>query len=251
MKRVICHWLTAALIAAGTLASQVHASVVVAGTRVIYPSQEREVSVKLNNNGSTPALVQVWMDDGDMNKAPEHIRVPFAVTPALFRLDSNKAQTLRVTYTKEPLPADKESLYWLNVLEVPPKADRGADANVVQLAFRTRIKLIFRPQGLPGKVEEAPTKVTWQLTKAADGDGYVLKAVNPTPYVVNLGSVTLNAGGKAFDAGAGFIKPGESALFPVKQLSSPPTSGGEVEFSAINDWGGNMPGKHPLGGSTP
>jgi hypothetical protein len=48
-----------------------HASVVINGTRVIYPSDEREVTVKLSNEGSLPALVQAWLDDGDPRALPQ------------------------------------------------------------------------------------------------------------------------------------------------------------------------------------
>lgn len=246
MKLTIRKLMTAAALATGILASQAQAGVVIAGTRVIVPSQEREVTVKLSNAGKTPALVQAWLDNGDASEAPEKIHVPFVLTPTMFRLDPDKGQTLRLIYTKEPLATDKESLFWLNVLEVPPKAQAGDDANHLQLAFRTRIKVIFRPQGLPGKAEDAPAQVRWEVTRDASGKGYALKGTNPTPYIVNLGEVALQAGGKTFDAGSGFIKPGESGSFPVKDLSSAPAAGAEVNYSGINDWGGTVAGKQSV-----
>ena len=51
-------------------AGRAQASVVITGTRVIYPEMEREVTVKLNNDGNTPALVQVWLDDGNPKTLP-------------------------------------------------------------------------------------------------------------------------------------------------------------------------------------
>ncbi|MCF5801294.1 fimbria/pilus periplasmic chaperone, partial [Pseudomonas sp. PA-1-5A] len=38
--------------------SQVSASVVITGTRLIYPAQEAEITVTLDNNGALPVLVQ-------------------------------------------------------------------------------------------------------------------------------------------------------------------------------------------------
>ncbi|PJI52023.1 molecular chaperone EcpD, partial [Methylobacterium radiotolerans] len=59
-------------------------------------------------------------------------------------------------HTGEPMPQDKESVFWLNVLEIPPK-DK-ANQNLLQMAFRSRIKLFYRPAGLKGKAEDAPSQ---------------------------------------------------------------------------------------------
>lgn len=246
MKPLIRKFMSAAMLAAGAVASQAQASVVIAGTRVIFPAQEREVTIKLTNEGGSPVLVKAWLDNGEMNEAPEKIRVPFTLTPAMFRLDPDKGQSLRLIYTNEPLPKDKESLFWLNVLEVPPKPQTGGDVNTLQFALRTRIKVMFRPEGLAGTAAEAPAQVRWEVSRAPDGKGYALKGNNPTPYVVNLGKVSLNSGGKSFDAGVGFIKPGTSEWFPIPDLASMPVSGATVEYSSINDWGGTQDGKQPI-----
>lgn len=238
--------LAAAALAAGCFAIQAQASIVIANTRVIYPAQEREVTIKLSNDGRTPALVQAWLDDGNITDLPETLKVPFMLTPAIFRVDPGKGQTLRLIHTKETMAQDKETLYWLNVLEVPPKPQAGEDANRLQIAFRTRIKVMYRPQGLPGLVEEAPAELRWELLPAQGGKGYVLKASNPTAYIVNLGKVTLQSGGQSFDAVAGYVLPGESALFPIGGMVSAPGAGAQVKFNSINDWGANVEGSLSL-----
>lgn len=58
-------------------AFQSQASIVVSGTRVVYPGNEREITVKLSNTGKTPVLVQSWIDKGDVEARPEKIQVPF------------------------------------------------------------------------------------------------------------------------------------------------------------------------------
>jgi chaperone protein EcpD len=50
--------------ACALLAGSVEASVTVGGTRVVYPLDQREVTVKLDNDSAAPSLVQVWIDDG-------------------------------------------------------------------------------------------------------------------------------------------------------------------------------------------
>ncbi len=240
MNHVIRKLMMSALVALSAVAAQAQASVVIEGTRVIFPGQEREVTIKLNNAGGRPALVQAWMDDGDAAASPESLDVPFMLTPAMFRLDPSNVQTLRMIKTGAGMAQDKESLYWLNVLEVPPKSHENS--NRLQLALRTRIKVMYRPQGLPGNAAEAPSQVRWELVRNEAGNGYALKGSNPTAYYVNLGRVQFNTGGTDFDAGAGHIAPGGERVFPVSGLQSTPVAAAEVRFNAINDWGSGVAG---------
>lgn len=233
--------LTLAIIA---LASQADASVVIAGTRVIFPSSEREVTIQLTNDSKRPALVQAWLDDGNSSALPENVDVPFTLTPSVFRMESGNGQTLRLVHTGEPLPADRESLFWLNVLEVPPKASAENNRNRIQLAVRSRIKIMYRPDGLAGSADDAPMQLDWRVVRT-DG-GYALEASNPTPFVVNLGSVLLNAAGRKHDAGMGYVLPRSTQRFPIKQLSGAPAAGATVEFGSINDWGRSVDVKRPV-----
>ncbi|WP_322065016.1 fimbrial biogenesis chaperone [Burkholderia ubonensis] len=216
------------------LASHADANVVLSSTRMIFPANEQEVTIKMTNEGNVPALIQAWVDTGDPNAAPEKIDIPFMLTPSMFRMEPGKGQSLRLIYTDRVLPTDKESLFWLNVLEIPPKAV-GDDRNKIQLAIRSRIKVMFRPEGLSGSADEAPGQVKWELTR--EGAKYAVKATNPTPYVVNLGSIELEAGEQKYDAGFGYILPGATQTFPVESLRTMPTTGIKIKFSGINDWG--------------
>lgn len=160
------------------------ANVVINTTRVIYPANVREVSVSLSNPGEAPALVQAWLDEGDPNARPDQTRVPFVLLPPIFRLDPQQAQALRLTYTQsKPLPQDRESLFWLNVLDIPPKP-ATQDSNYLQLAIRSRLKLFYRPAGLSPEVAKAPAQLKGQLT------GKTLWLENPTPYHLTLTQLT-------------------------------------------------------------
>ncbi|MGT2511944.1 fimbria/pilus periplasmic chaperone [Cupriavidus basilensis] len=188
--------IVSASIVSASIASTAAAAVVVSGTRVIFPAEEREMTIKVTNDGRLPSLVQTWIDVGNENDSPDKIDVPFTLTPTMFRVEPGKGQTLRIIYTNEPLPTDKESLFWLNVLDVPPKPTAEDERNRLQVAFRTRIKLMYRPAGLPGKVDEAPALLKWHIARDPEANQYVLKTVNPSPYVVSLGSVQLKVGGR-------------------------------------------------------
>ncbi|RQR53133.1 molecular chaperone [Burkholderia sp. Bp9125] len=218
------------------LCASAQASVTLSGTRVVFDGTEKEVTIQLANDGKLPALVQAWIDNGDARASPDVIDVPFVVTPTIFRVEPGKGQTLRILHSGEPLPADKESLFWLNVLDVPPKASAKDDVNRLQFAFRTRVKLMYRPAKLPGTPLEAPAQLKWALG-TDDTHQPVLKATNPTAYVVNLAGIELRSNGKAYEAALGYVRPGETASFPIKGATGIDLPNGTVLFSSVDDWG--------------
>lgn len=228
----------------GIVAMPVQAGVVIERTRVIYPAQDREVTVQLTNDDTkTPILVQAWIDDGRAKSAPDQLDVPFLLVPPVFRMDPSKGQSLRITYLKnKPLPADKESVFWLNVLEIPPKPKEveGKPSNTMQLAFRTRIKLFFRPEHLKGAVADAPGQLRWKV--ANDGAQRTLQAENPSPYYISFENVALMVNGKEFKNGdPPMIAPGGTQSFPIDGLDIPAGAKAEVKFTTIDDYGSLVP----------
>ncbi|CNG41056.1 fimbrial biogenesis chaperone [Yersinia frederiksenii] len=205
----------------------VQASVVISGTRVIYPENQKEVTVKVTNMGSGPVVLQSWIDNGDVNARPETLKVPFVLTPPINRVEPNKSQTLRISYTGTTLPKDRESVFWLNVLEIPAKADANSKQNYLQMAYRSRIKLFFRPQGLIGNPNDAAKSLVW--TKVSGG----LKATNSTPFHISLVTVGVNIGGKPSRIEGQMISPNDSMKFALPDNSSVST----VDIEFINDYG--------------
>ena len=221
------------------------ASIVITGTRVIYPEAEREVTVRVDNVGNTPELVQTWLDEGNPKTLPSESKAPFTVVPPLFRLDPKKGQSLRLIYTHDPLPQDKESVFWLNVLEVPPRetsTSTNDNPNKLQLAFRTRIKVFFRPIGLTGYADDSAAKVTWRFVSKSDG-GYVLEASNPTPYNVTFSHLAATAAGTRWnnDKG-GMVAPGGKESFDMGDVRTMPPASIAVEYTFINDFGVGVKG---------
>lgn len=231
---------------AALLAGNASASVTVGGTRVVYPLEDREVTVKLTNDRSDPSLVQVWMDKGNADAKPSEASAPFVMTPPIFRMDGHKSQTLRMMYTGDALPKDRESVFWLNVLDVPPTAAKNADSNSLQFAFRTRIKVFARPKGLAGTADDAGGKLTWTWVPSADNKSVDIKATNPTPYYVTLSRIDVVNGNQTYaDEMGGMVEPRGSAQFPVKGLSAP-SSGAHVKYKTISDFGGALPFDLPV-----
>jgi len=217
------------------------AAVVVTGTRVIYPAAKREVTIEIRNPGERPSLVQAWLDAGDSASKPGESKVPFVMTPPLFRLDPTKSQSLRLVYTHDPLPQDRESVFWLNVLDIPPKAAINPDLpNQLDLAFKHRMKVFFRPSGLSGSAADAPGRMTWKLL-TKDGKLTGIQASNPTPYHVSLTQITGTVAGHPFSIKADMVDPFASRSFDLPDL---PAAGGaaSIAFWFVNDFGGNATG---------
>lgn len=166
------------------------ASVVINQTRVIYSSEAKFVTVQLVNESDKTHLVQSWLDQGDASAAPEKIKVPFSVMPPVVKMDGHSGQTLKIAATNtSSLPSDRESVFWLNVLDVPPTPE-GSNDNYLQVAIRNRIKLFYRPASL----QELDSKIVEKVTISTSGSQTCLK--NGSPYYLTIPQVVTWQGGK-------------------------------------------------------
>jgi len=223
-------------IVASTTTAQ--ANIVIEATRVIYEQGTQGQIVQLTNRGDQPALVQSWVDSGNTESTPEDSQAPFVVLPPITRVEADRGQALRIRFTGTPqaLPSDEESVFWLNVLDVPPslgaeRADRNK--NYLQFAIRSRIKLFYRPQGLPGDPRKAPGALEWSLTSEPSG-APALRVHNPTAYHVTLTAVQLGASGASLVPRSRMLAPGASHRWV---LGTPPAGGARVRYESINDFG--------------
>ena len=214
------NFLSKTLIACAVISASVsvaNAGVIIGGTRVVYDGNKKEASIDVNNPDKTPYLIQSWVET--LNGGAE--KAPFIITPPLYRLDGGQQNIERVVVTGN-LPQDKESLYWLNIKAIPsaPKKD-----NTLQIAFKTRIKLIYRPAGLKS---QQPQELSHQLTWRRNGNQ--LQVTNPTSYVINFNEISL--GGKKIE-NVSYVLPGESMNFTLPAGANSTS----VNYKVINDYG--------------
>lgn len=170
-----------------------NASVVMSGSRIIYSAGEKEHSIQLTNNDNFPNAVQVWLDSGDAQSTPETGKAPFIVTPPFFRIEANAGQTLRLKYTGSGLPTDRESVFYLNFLQVPP-VNKAEKNNKMLVLMRNRIKVFYRPENIAGRVDQVSSALTFNVRQ--QGKDVVVTGKNPTgfyatqlPVVKSLGEV--------------------------------------------------------------
>jgi len=157
-------------------------------TRIIYPAAHNARSVLIANTNPWPVLVQTWVDrgEGDLERAT----APFVVVPAIFRLEPAATQTLRILYTGEALPDDRESMFWLNLYEIPPSAPaEDADTPLLTLTLTTQIKLFYRPEGI-GTPAALAERLAFGLQQ--DGERWCVAASNPTPWHAAFSALSID-----------------------------------------------------------
>ncbi|EBF0111963.1 molecular chaperone [Salmonella enterica subsp. enterica] len=202
------------------LSVQAQAGIVIGGTRVIYDGDKKETSASVRNpEKSGVYLVQSWVDSGEQGG-----KVPFIVTPPLFRINPGEENMLRIVRTGGNLPQNRESVFWLNVKSIPASDDSQPRTNVLQVVVKSRLKLFYRPVGLEGQPESA----YHQLSVARSGNQ--LTVSNPTPYFVTL--FTLKVDGQEIKE-ADMVPPKGSVSFTLSSANA-----SSVTWQAISDYGG-------------
>lgn len=218
-----------ALVLAACLSAVVapaHAAIMLGGTRVIINEGSREASISMKNEANAPFVVQAWIDAGEGRN-----KTPFLVTPPLSRLDPGMENILRIVRTDDQLPSDRESVFWLNVKEIPERAE---EENVLQVAVRSRIKVFYRPAALRGgDASQARSKLKWAVSTAAGG-GAVLKIANPTPY--NVTFTLLKVGEGKEEINPDMVPPLGELVVPLKSIRAAQAL--RLRFTTINDYGG-------------
>jgi P pilus assembly chaperone PapD len=210
-------------------ALKAHADISLSATRVVFDGKNKEQSVVVRNGGTQEVMLQSWLD---ASKEASEDDTPFVVTPPLAKLQGGKQQLLRILYSGEGAAADRESVYWLNAQEIPLAAN---EQNTLQIAVRQRIKVFYRPAGLPGKASEAPTELQWHVVRSQTGQ--TLQVTNPTVYHVSYIGLEVTGSGQTQALVKGdMVSPGETRSYPLRQPSSSAT-GLSVSYQAINDYG--------------
>ncbi|EEY99521.1 p pilus assembly protein chaperone PapD [Vibrio sp. RC586] len=211
---------------------QSYAGVVLNGTRVIYKEGQREAQVHIDNNDEKPYLLQNWIDDGQVDALPTDIQVPFVISPPISRIEANSGLVLRIFYTENSLPDNVESVFWLNVLAAPSKNKSLEGKNQLQVAFRTRIKLFYRPKSLS----------SLSLSKSLESIivrrvGNEVKINNKTPFHLSISKLTIQSEGKVYEIEGNMISPKQTSTYRFYNLRKLP-QGATFNIYYINDYGG-------------
>lgn len=205
-------------------------------TRIIYHQGDKERSVLLANTNKYPVIVQSWVDHGEADPQAE---TPFVVLASIFHLPAQKIQAIRMVYNGDHLPDDRESVFWLNLYEIPPNLHQQAlnqNNAKVSLAMNTQLKLFYRPKKLADFPAKLADKITFTLQQK--DQEWVLICKNSSPFHISFSQIV-------FDS--------QHQRYPIKQqmdMMTPPFSehiyrfeqpfsqhNGQIIFSYLNDAG--------------
>lgn len=202
-----------------------HASIEAEGTRLIFFGKDKEVSISVTNQASEDVLLQSWVSHEDDSDTSD---IPFAIIRPLVQLGGHERHLLRILYAGEGLPSDRESLFWLNIMEIPLKAK---DSDSMQFAIRQRMKFFYRPPGLQGSASESVQNLTWEYI-----DGQVIKVSNSSLFHLSLVDIEIDSiNRKQRISDYLLLKPGESHLIQIP--STVIGVGTKIDFTEITDIG--------------
>lgn len=198
------------------------AAIQLEATRVIYNSNSSSASLSLSNGSDENYMLQSWLENENRSN---NAAIPMQVVPPIMRIDAGKEATLRFIYSGHGLPTNRESLFWINLQEIPPAAK---EANTLQIAVHSRLKLFYRPQGLNTTLDKEVQKLVWHQT------GDKLTVTNNGPMYISLNRLHLKKG-NAQDIYLDMVAPDSTEQFT---LPGNIRVGSAVSFSYVNDFGG-------------
>ncbi|WP_241627660.1 fimbrial biogenesis chaperone [Rosenbergiella epipactidis] len=195
------------------------AGIEIGGTRLIYNSNSRQVSISVRNPDDTPYLIQAWVTKENTSTDVDN---NFIATPPLFRIEPHSQSEVRLVYTGKNLPTDRESMFWLSIKSIP--SSQNNDVNKLLVSVKSMVKLFYRPAGLNGSPGDAYEKLTF----IRNGDKFDVS--NPTPYYISIYDLSIG--------GVSIKKP--ITLSPLSKESFPLTSktSSQVSWQSITDFGG-------------
>ncbi|MBA6061148.1 fimbrial biogenesis chaperone [Pseudomonas juntendi] len=208
-------------------------------TRVIVHEGQRETSLALVNQNDYPVVVQTWVDNGDIDVTPDTATAPVMPLPPMFRLEPQQQRSIRLLITGQDLAQDRESLYWLNIYEIPPRPsdELGEGATRLTITLRTQMKVIYRPHNLSMTAEKAPSLLV------AKAQGRSVQLYNPTPFYISIAEAKIGDGKRWVALDATLLTPFSTQR---QTVASTVPSEARFHFSWLDDDGNAQSAERPV-----
>ena len=213
------------------LTAQAHAGVVMVKTRLIYPANSPSETLHLSNEDDFPYVVQVWTDNGDDKSTPKTADGPYLVSPPIFKMEPRSGQSVRLVYTGNNAPTDRESVAYVNFAQIPPSTEGENEMSVV---VKHRLKVFYRPQKLPVNVERLSEHVVFEKHNKQ------VTLSNQSPYFLSLSAMkAVDAKGKEVILQHEMVAPYSSTVLMTrngqKNLAIEPQ---KMVYNYVTDLGG-------------
>jgi len=219
------------------LSAPVLASVILTGSRVIYPAAQPAQTLQFSNMDKYPYLMQIWLDTGagDNSEQMGTPDAPFTVSPPIFRMEPGSRQAVRLINTDEQvLPRDRESVFYLNFTQIPAFAQDELEYSQLVMLLKSRVKVFYRPR----KLSRPDTrKLACGLRFHMDGTHVAVE--NPAAFHAVIRSVEWNPGekgGKSLLAGQ-MLPPFSQQYWPLTGAFVQPATDAQVQVTLVNDYG--------------
>ncbi|WP_370612386.1 molecular chaperone [Citrobacter meridianamericanus] len=203
-------------------------------TRLIFDPAHKSESITLRNASDRVWLIRSWIASYSDDKIKSE---DFIITPPIFRLDAQSDLQLRVNAVgKNKHPTDRESVYRINVLAIPPQneivssVENSNNKGQIQFSINTQIKLFYRPTSLNNNSRILSAQRN--LSFSSGGGGLTVR--NDSPYYVTLFSVTVAGMKIPLDNIDSMVAPFGQLILKTKKSSR----GEKVSYSVVNDYGG-------------
>lgn len=241
-----CQYCLFLLLAIATLFNFAAAGIMAETTRLIFPEGATERSLMLANTNDYPVLVQTWVDNGDVNNTPEKTDSPFIVLPAVFKMGAGEIKGVRVIFKTQSLPKDRESVFWLNLYEIPPTGNKNSQGNEAKLlvAMNTQMKIFYRPKNLSKKIDTIRDNLQFTLTK--EENNLILTCHNSTAFYASFASLNLFSTGRVYKPDTKLdmmVAPFSTERFTFKADKIPKGQRIDLEFELITDAGLSQKGE--------
>ncbi|OOE32021.1 hypothetical protein BZG05_15925 [Salinivibrio kushneri] len=225
----------------------VHASVVLKNTRVIFPGDSVEHTIQFTNNDDFPNIVQLWTDKGDSQSTPETADGPFSLLPPIFKVDKESGQSVRMIYTGDGLPNNKESVFYLNFLVIPPNSEGLEGQNQLKIVLRNRVKIFYRPSSIDGNPRDSIDNMSTEVMYGTDGEPESIKVKNNSGYYISMSSLNVEKGTTRYSYEPVMVEPYSSTTLEnfvrTEKITNQKESanGAVLNIVYVNDYGAHVP----------
>jgi fimbrial chaperone protein len=220
------------------------ATVTMVGTRVIYDASSQGQSLQFNNREGGANVVQLWVDTGDEHSTPETANAPFVVTPPIFRIEPGGAQTVRLLFTGKDLPQDRESVFYLNSLQIPGLKPDYSSQNQMLVIVRNRLKIFYRPPGIEGNPHQAAERLSLRLS--GQGKDRHVAVSNTSGYFVSIANGSLVCGSITATLRPVMVAPRSEAALIVKGKCPLDATSIRATVRYIDDYGAVRAAEFPV-----
>lgn len=210
------------------------ASVVMTGTRVIYPSQTKVKTIQFTNPDKQPYIIQAQVESENNQVGSPGELAPFTVLPQIFRMEPGMGQSVRLKYSGDPLPQDRESLFYLSFTQLPALKFSDKDANQLVFAITNRVKIFYRPTGITGRSDDTANNLDLTLkegnVEVSNSGGY---------YAVIRNAEIIVSGKKIILANSAMVPPKTKVIWkPSASIAS--LNGAKLRLTLVNDYGNDV-----------